>query len=79
MSEQVSEQVSEANKMLKDLGYCADVDGTNIYIHTTNDDGRIKNFYIYHKKSKFILIDKFSLSKEERQAINKKVEELGWN
>lgn len=71
--------MSEADKMFKELGYCVDVDRTNIYIYATNYDGKIKNFYIYHKKSKFILIDKFSLSKEELKAINKKVEELGWN
>lgn len=68
--------MSKADKMFEELGYCVDVDKTNIYIYAIDDNGKIKNFYTYHKKSKFILIDKFSLSKEERQAINKKVEEL---
>ncbi len=71
--------MSKADEILKELGYRVDVDRTNIYIYAIDDNGKIKNFYTYHKKSKTILIDKFSLSKEERQAINKKVEELGWN
>lgn len=69
--------MSKTDEILKELGYRVDVDRTNIYIYAIDDNGKIKNFYIYHKKSKFILIDKFSLSKEERQAINKKIEELG--
>jgi hypothetical protein len=69
--------MSKADEILKELGYCVDVDRTNIYIYAIDDNGKIKNFYTYHKKSKFILIDKFSLSKEEQQAINKKIEELG--
>lgn len=72
--------MSVADKMFEKLGYCVDEGRINIYVYVTDDDGGSTiNFYVFHKESKSISIYKTLLSKEELQAINKKVEELGWN
>ena len=70
--------MSEADKMFEELGYCVDESLLNIYVYVVEDLSTISS-YVFHKESKSISIYKTLLSKEELKAINKKVEELGWN
>ena len=68
-------KMSKANEMFEKLGYKLEESKSNIFII---DD--IENIAItIHKLSKLIRFYKMTISKDELQAINQKVKELGWN
>lgn len=73
--------MSEADKMFEKLGYKLKIDApTNFRYQDKENNKEIRFWRIY----KFIEVEDFEdnsmfLSMPELQAINKKVEELGWN
>lgn len=67
--------MSKADEMFDELGYKIEESRANVFII---DD--IENIAIsIHKWSKNIGIYKMTITREELQAINEKVKELGWN
>lgn len=79
--------MSEADKMLRDLGYKFEKVNNEFIIYEKDDE----NCYPYKVKLSFnkkiktvvkyceLYPDRIWFTMQELQAINKKVEELGWN
>lgn len=67
----------KADEMFEKLGYTVEEGNKNIFVYI--DDGEyINHSFVIHKESKSITVYKQLTTIQELQAINKKVEELGW-
>ena len=72
--------MSEADEMFKKLGYEKTRDGEDCWciyenkLHKISFEKNVQSIFFEDKKDNIVLI-----KKEVLQAINKKVEELGWN
>ena len=67
--------MSEADEILKELGYTVEEGNRNIFIYI--DDGEYINYsFVIHKESKTITVYKQLTTMQELQAIYLKVKEL---
>lgn len=72
----MSEQVSEADWMFKKLAYIKQCENRHKISYTQIGSGTNISF---NKDDKLIYISNTGIDKNDIEAINKKVEELGWN
>ena len=70
----------DADEMFEKLGYKKQEHGTTriIFVKPVDDDGYCLNSISFERKQKLCVIHA-GVSMQELQAINKKVEEMGWN